>query len=108
MSTRWKNIAITITNNTCEWLAVGMSELHRDDDRPAVIFSSGTKEWWICGWLSRNDDKPAVIHSDGTKEWWVKGKRHRNNKQPAIVYPSGREEWWVNNVHVHWHFRNEL
>ena len=50
-------------------------ELHRENDKPAVEYPYGTKEWWYKGQLHRENDKPAVEWSDGMKEWWLNDKR---------------------------------
>ena len=38
------------------------------------------------GKLHSYDDKPAVIYEDGTREWVKEGKTHRENGKPAIIY----------------------
>ena len=59
--------------------------LHRDDDKPAVIWSNGTRMWYQCGKLHRNGYKPAIIFSDGTKIWYRYGKLNRNGYKPVIM-----------------------
>ena len=68
-------------------------QLHREDG-PAVVYATGTKEWWFNGQLHR-DAGPAVIWNDGSKEWYQNGKLHREDG-PAIVRTDGYREWWQN------------
>ena len=54
-------------------------KLHRENDKPAVEYSDGTKEWYRKGQLHRENDKPAVEWSDGMKEWWLNGELNKVN-----------------------------
>jgi hypothetical protein len=47
-------------------------KLHRDGDKPAVIFSDGSRWWYKEGKLHR--DKPACIDRNGSKYWYKDGK----------------------------------
>ncbi len=75
-----------------EWWVDGAR--HRDNDLPAVIYTSGRKEWWWQGKLHRDPvmvsrrlarsspitilvEQPAVVHNGGYNEWWKHGKRYR-------------------------------
>ena len=49
-------------------------QLHRDSG-PAVIWSSGAKEWWQNGQLHR-EDGPAIEWSNGAKQWFLHGDEH--------------------------------
>ena len=69
---------------------------HRDDDKPAIEFSDGTKKWYQNDELHRDNDRPAIEDADGTKEWLQNDKRHRDNDRPAIEYADGTKEWWQN------------
>jgi len=69
---------------------------HRDNDQPAVIYSSGTKEWYRNGQRHRDNDKPAVIYSSGSKEWYQNNQLHRDNDQPAVIYDDGTKHWYRN------------
>ena len=40
--------------------------------------------------------QPAIVYSDGSREWWVKGERHNIDGAPAIVMANGHQEWWEN------------
>ena len=68
-------------------------DLHREG-APAVIWKSGTKEWYRNGDLHR-EDGPASIHSDGTEFWYKNGKFHRENG-PAIIEADGYRAYYVN------------
>ena len=67
-------------------------QLHREDG-PAVVCSSGTREWWQNGQLHR-EDGPAQVGSDGTKLWCINGKYHRVGG-PAIEWHNGMKYWFL-------------
>ena len=48
-------------------------ELHRDGDKPAVIYAYGYLGWFQNGERHRSCG-PAVIRSDGRNEWWINGQ----------------------------------
>ena len=64
--TNWNNMKYT------EWRLNG--QLHREGDKPAVIYASGTKYWLWHGKCHREGDKPSMIYADGTKLWYIHGK----------------------------------
>lgn len=78
--------AITITsrrfNNTTKFLIdeiktlsfVHNNNLHRDDDKPAVIENS--KNW---------DENKQLIRTDSMKKWYQNNKYHRDGDKPAII-----------------------
>ena len=68
-------------------------QLHREDG-PAIVFSSGSREWYRNG-LQHREDGPATVWSDGGKEWYINGQLHREDG-PAIVHANGAQEWWIN------------
>lgn len=72
-----------------KWFLNG--KLHREGDKPALLFKNGTKEWYIKGQKHRANDKPAVVRINGDKEWYFKGKRHRANGLPAVITKSNSE-----------------
>lgn len=47
------------------------------------------------GSIHRDFDQPAVVWKSGTQEWWIKGDRHRDSG-PAIVYANGNKRWYTN------------
>jgi hypothetical protein len=64
--------------------------IHREDG-PAVIYDSGTKEWWINGKRHRTDG-PAIEYRSGFKSWYLKGRKHsyeeflrRLSKEDAVL-----------------------
>jgi antitoxin component YwqK of YwqJK toxin-antitoxin module len=61
-------------------------KLHRFGNLPAIKNkrSDGRLEWYQNGKLHRDDDKPAVIFADGTKLWYQNGKLHRDNDKQSI------------------------
>ena len=60
---------------------------------PAIIYSDGTREWYIDGKLHR-EDGPAIINSK-YKEWYINGERHREDG-PAIECSNGTKKWYIN------------
>jgi hypothetical protein len=86
--------AIAYTDGSKSWYQNG--KLHRDNDNPSIICSDGTKYWYQNDKRHRDNDKPAVEWADGInlKEWWQNGELHRDNDKPAIEWPNGSKEWW--------------
>ena len=70
---------------------------HRDDG-PAIIWASGTQEWYQHEHRHR-DDGPAAIWPDGSQFWWFDHMRHREDG-PAVIRADGRREWWMNGKEV--------
>ncbi len=58
----------------------------------------GTKYWYKNGELHRDNDKPAVIWADGSLTWYKNGKLHRDNDKPAIIYANGSEYWYTDGL----------
>ena len=82
---------VNFFDNSKQWYKE--NNLHRENDKPAVIYPS-EKQWYYNGKKHRENDKPARMTNDGkVKEWWYKGKRHRENDKPAVV-TTDRKEWW--------------
>ena len=73
-------------------------QLHRDGDKPAIIYSDGTKVYYVKGKLHRDGDEPAIIQHDGRKEWYQDGKLHREGNKPALIWPDGTKEYYRNGV----------
>jgi hypothetical protein len=63
-----------------------------------TIDINGTERWHNKdGALHREDDKPAVIYTDGTQYWYKNGHPHRENG-PAIMCANGDQYWYVNGI----------
>ena len=60
------------------WYNLG--RIHRDNDKPAVIYRDQARLWFKNGKLHRDNDLPAVIKNNGTKEWYKNGQSY----QPSI------------------------
>jgi hypothetical protein len=54
-------------------------QLHRLNDKPAIEYNGGSKQWYINGLLHRENDKPAVEFSDGGKAWYINGNFIKQN-----------------------------
>ena len=61
------------------------NQLHRDNDLPAVIYSSGTQYWYKNNQQHRDNDLPAKIYPSGTQYWCKNNKYHRDNDLPAVI-----------------------
>ena len=68
-----------------------------------VIDEYGTKRWYNeKGQLHRDNDKPAVVSAHGTKFWYQDGLKHRDGDKPAVIWARdsiwarGSKEWWQN------------
>ena len=60
-----------------------------------IIDEFGNQRWYNCyGLLHRDNDKPAVIWNDGTKYWYQNDKRHRDNDKPAYINKNGDKYWY--------------
>lgn len=46
------------------------------------------------GKLHSRDDKPAIIYSNGSIQWFTHGLPHRRGRKPAAITPSGYAEYW--------------
>ncbi len=69
-------------------------QLHRDNDLPAIICTSGTQEWYQYGKLHRDNDLPTIICTDGAQYWYQHDELHRDNDLPAIIYANGMQCWY--------------
>jgi antitoxin component YwqK of YwqJK toxin-antitoxin module len=88
------------SENDMLWYKDGL--LHRDDDKPAIIYVGGDKLWFQNGKLHRDGDKPAGIHEDSTiKEWYQNGECHRDGDKPAVIHSDGYKEWYKNGERYH-------
>ena len=65
-----------IDGDLCAWYRDG--NLHRDADRPAIVWFNGSFEWWVAGELHRDGGHPAVVQADGTEQYWVRGELVRH------------------------------
>jgi hypothetical protein len=72
-------------------------QLHRENDKPALVYKNGNQFWFKNGKRHR-ENGPAVIYHNGSQYWYLKGRRHRDGDLPAVIYTDGREEYWVNGV----------
>lgn len=77
-------------------------QLHRENDRPAVIWAKGAHYWYKNGLMHRENDQPAAIWMGETKKetriWYQNGKMHRdtNGDLPAVIRSNGDREWYRN------------
>jgi hypothetical protein len=46
----------------------------------------------------RDNDLPAVIYSSGSQFWFKNGKKHRDNDLPSIIYANGDQYWYKNDI----------
>jgi hypothetical protein len=69
-------------------------KLHRDNDKPAMMWVDGRQEWYQHNKRHRDNDKPAVIWADGSQAWYQHGKRYRDNDKPAMIRAAGMRIWY--------------
>ena len=71
---------------------------HRDNDKPAVEFVSGGREWYLHGRRHR-ENGPAVLTTTGHKYWFIDGHFHRKDG-PAVEMADGDNSWWYFGQHI--------
>ena len=82
--------------NSLEWRKNG--SLHRNGDKPALIYRNGSLEWWKNGQFHRDGDKPAEICADGELLWWKNGLNHRDGDKPAWIGAFSTLKWYKNGL----------
>ncbi len=84
--------------------------LHRENDKPAIIHENGSCCYYYNGMVHRRqdincEDQPAIIHSDGMLEYYINGKFHRTKKDgllpPAVIRHDGTKAYYENGVKIH-------
>ena len=73
-------------------------KFHRDGDKPAVIYSDGTKFYYKNGKKHRDGDKPAALDLNGYEAYYKNGERHRDGDKPAVIYSNGTKYYYKNGV----------
>jgi hypothetical protein len=68
------------------------------DGRTWIISSSGSQYWYLHRMLHREGDKPAVIWANGSQYWYLNGELHREGDKPAIVRADGSQEWFIDGI----------
>jgi len=81
--------------------------LHRDNDLPALIFPSGSKEWYQNNLLHRDNDLPALIFPNGEMRWHQNDLLHRDNDLPAVIYADGTKRWYQNGTCIREEYANQ-
>ena len=71
---------------------------HRDGDLPAAIYVDGSKIWYKNGQLHREGDEPAYIDANGNKYWYKHGQSHREGDEPAYIFANGHKCWYKNGL----------
>jgi len=79
--------------NDCDYWYLE-TEVHRDDDLPAIERTDGKKIWCQHGKIHRPDDKPAIVYPSGAQFWYEFDELHRVNG-PAAMYYDGRMEYYI-------------
>ena len=70
-------------------------EIHRDGDKPAMVYTNGSKHWYKHGKLHRDGDKPAIVHDKDfpeDNEYWKNGKQYTPEHLKGVV---------LNKIEVH-------
>lgn len=80
--------------------------LHRDGDKPAMIYYSSDGKvlhriWMKNGKRHRGEDKPAEIVFNGNLLTWYKhGRKHRENGPAFIDNINGIERWYIDGIEI--------
>ena len=87
---------VILSDEEIEWfksknIKVKLIEEHKIDEY-------GDQEWYKNGELHRDNDLPAVITSSGWHKWYQNDVLHRDNNLPAAIRPNGFKEWYKNDV----------
>jgi hypothetical protein len=64
------NIDVTVKQDEVYWSK--NEKTHRDNDKPAIFWFTGSRHWYKNGKLHRSN-KPAIIWFNGTEEWFKNG-----------------------------------
>ena len=102
------NAKVILTDEQIEWFKSRNIKVNLFKE--VKIFKFGTRCWYTNGELDGPDnDSPAIIHNSGSKEYYKKGIRHRLGG-PAKIFNSGTEEWYtdglchrLNGICQHWY-----
>lgn len=78
-------------------------QVHRDNDKPAVVRNNGSKHWYKDGKLHRDGDMPAVMAANGDQTWYKDGEHHRDNDLPNTIRTDGAQFWSKN----YWRHRED-
>lgn len=75
--------------------------LHRDGDKPALIWFDGRCDHYKHGMIHRDGDLPACYSPNGEKPicYYKNGKLHRDGNKPAVIREDSYE-YWVNGKHI--------
>lgn len=79
-----KEYKVVVDDNLNEWWYNKDGQLHREDDKPAVICSRDGTEIWYKNGLRHRDNGPAFVRRNETQEWIKNGKLHREDG-PAVI-----------------------
>lgn len=55
-------------------------KLHREIDKPSVIFKDGTKMWYLHGEIHRQSEEQPAYESESIKAWYNRGKYIKCNE----------------------------
>ena len=69
------NSKIVITKSGDIWFENDASQPHRDEDKPSIIYASGTIAFYRNGELHRGNGLPAAIHPNGCVEYFNHGHK---------------------------------
>lgn len=101
---RDNDLPALVNNDEQIWKKFGVYHRESKDEQgnelPAVVNrAKNCLEWWVRGLLHRDNDKPAIIYKNGEKRWYTNGKLHRANNKPAVYIPH-QIQFWENGVRL--------
>jgi hypothetical protein len=73
--------------------AVSNKLLHQTNDREAIRWANGDREWARYGLMHRDGGKPSFEGANGARGWQVDGLTHRHDG-PACIDAIGTEAWY--------------
>ena len=73
-----------------------------DENEMSVFVINGHEiRWYKDDMLHRDGDKPAVIYAGGDVYYHKNGNRHRDGNKPAVIYANGAA-WYYKNGKQYW------
>ena len=79
-----------VSNSLTDKIANQIGYTFFDMDLIDIVYNSGYPDFMVNIWckdgkIHRDNDKPAVVFRNGMMEWWENGKRHRQNGMYSII-----------------------
>lgn len=90
---------VTYPDGTQKWFELGNGVVHRENDKPAVLYSSGAAEWRLNGVFARVNKRHTAISASGVLMWKnAEGQLHSVDNKYALLTPRGTRQWFRKGV----------